>query len=415
MISWVVCLLRLCSEYIYLAGSRWLSTVLYHPREVERRSSIRLFIPATNMPSRVTFERRGSDSSSEDSNHSYRSWSTAPTVYSDRHSLNIYRTALHDDPTDLEEWRDSCYAGANARSSVETYASTLASDDGFDEHEHPIYEEPEYYDDAPAATAYPSTPSDFAYLFPSTRRLCIRHDDTTDGNMNLRVDTEACLSEGKPSKLTLFHLRMHDLKNREFSLRRYCRASGREVCHSTRKYTRPTVDRRPGIHRSMSNALASLRHKSDNKSTTLMGVKRQDSGYESMSEDDDDDGSDRSSVRGLGHGSIPLPTNTIQIEFSNYAHVDLKRRGATGFKRYDFDYWGTSYTWKRTVRRQGKSKQVSYHCVSADDGHSIAHIVPTPMTPAEAQEEEGKGGWVPPSSMWISDETILSRQTDMAE
>lgn len=360
-------------------------------------------------------ERRDSNSSFGGSDHSYHSWSTAPTVYSDRSSLKNYLTAESKHLTDLEEWRVSCFTNTDARSSVETYASTIASGGEFEEDEYPIYEEPEYYHEAAKPAALPSSPPEFAQFFPSTRRMWIRHDDTIDGNMNLRVDTERPSSENDKACLTLFHLRMHDLKNREFSFRRYCRDSGREVCHSSRKYTKSTMEYRPGFHRSMSNALASLRHKSENKLATTTNLKRQDSGYESMSEDEDDNRSERSSVKASTKGKIPLPTNTTKIEFANYAHVDLKRRGAQSSKCYEFDYWGTSYAWKRTASKNGKSKDISYHCYNTENGRPVAHIVPVPMTPAEVREEECKGGWVPPCSMWISDETVLSRLTDVAD
>src|SRR5271167_1938680 len=79
------------------------------------------------------------------------------------------------------------------RSSTETYVSTIAS-------REEIYEEPESYDPEYVVPEYrevvetnlrPSTSEDFADFFPSTKRLSIRHDDTSyDGNMNLRVDIE---------------------------------------------------------------------------------------------------------------------------------------------------------------------------------------------------------------------------------
>jgi hypothetical protein len=37
------------------------------------------------------------------------------------------------------------------------------------------------------------------------------------------------------------------------------------------------------------------------------------------------------------------------------------------------------------------------------------------MTPLEAVEEESKGGWVPPCSMWISDPSVYERMPDVAE
>lgn len=46
---------------------------------------------------------------------------------------------------------------------------------------------------------------------------------------------------------------------------------------------------------------------------------------------------------------------------------------------------------------------------------TIAHMVPDMLTPLEAVEEESKGGWVPPSSLWISDPAVYERMPDVAE
>lgn len=374
------------------------------------------------MPSRIVATRRGSSSSSEYSDDSDRSCSTAPTLYSVRPALKRHQTVIpaykrdytHDYLHDVE-WNDSFYGHSDGRSSVETYASTVASEEEFAD-EYPSYQEPELVSESYSSAAIPSTPLEFAEYFPSTRRMCIKHDDTVDGNMNLRIDTEKHTSNGRKVDLTLFHLRMHDLKNRDFSLRRYCRESGREVCHSSRKYTKPASERRPGLQRSMSNALASLRSKSENKTSTTTSLKRQDSGYDSMSEEEDDFDSRKSSLSlTLKSNNIPLPTNTTNLEFSNYAHVDLKRRGAKSSKRYEFEYWGSTYTWRRVAKKTAKSKDMSYHLYNTETFSPVAHIVPTPMTPLEAQAEESKGGWVPPCSMWIGDERILAGLTDVAE
>jgi len=195
---------------------------------------------------------------SDSSDHSRTSRSTAPTVYSVRKQ---YETVLghrkqHSGDSGLEDPRDS----------TETYASTIPSEEDIVEASE--YEVPDYRHERFSPTAVPATPPDFAELFPSSRRLLIGHDDTTiDGNMNLRVDTAVSTVEGRKRDVTLFHLRMQDLKNRQFSLRRYCRDSGREVCHSSRKYTEPSTQKRPGFQRSLSSALSTLRLKSEPAAT----------------------------------------------------------------------------------------------------------------------------------------------------
>ncbi|KAL8957336.1 MAG: hypothetical protein Q9193_005364 [Seirophora villosa] len=346
--------------------------------------------------------------SSSDSGHSDasdHSQSTAPTDYSRQPSLKYSRPAgeLHT----KREWDWELDAGdeCDDARSIDTFEDL---DD-----EVPPFDVPEDYHEPLPSTAVPSTPQEFAECFPSGRKLFIRHDDSTlDGNMNLRVDTEIREPGSQRLDLTLFHLRMHDLKNREFSLRRYCRDSGREVCHSSRKYTKPAAISRPSLQRSMSSALSSLRGKSDSKSITKASLQRQDSGYDSMSDDDVETEAVKQSPKGR---SIPLPTNTTQLEFSNYAHLDVKRRGTKTSKRYEFEYWGTKYVWKRVAVRMGLFKEVSFHLVNTDSAATVAHIVPATMTTAETQEEEAKGGWVPPCLMWISDAKILNGLSDVAD
>lgn len=365
------------------------------------------------MSSRYYTGRRNSDSAgSDDSYDSRHSRSTAPTVYSIKPSLRHFDTDISQLKL-TKAWAD-CFSDRDddTHSIAESFASTVASvedlDDSLDYQVPPDTHDYETYDYIP--TAYPSTPEEFAQLFPSARRLYIHHDDTADGNMNLRLDTETRTQDGRPIDLTLFHLRMQDLKKREFSFRRYCRDSGREICHSSRKYAKPAVQRRPAIQRSVSNALASLKSMTSDRSS-IKPMKRHDSGYGSMLGDDgSEDDSFMSSAK-----DIPIPTNTTLLEFSNYAHVELKRRGAKSSKRYDFDYWGKSYTWKRTVRKCGSKKEISYHLYSSSSSEAVAHIVPEPMSPYEQEEEERKGGWIAPSSMWISDSRILNAANDIAD
>jgi hypothetical protein len=303
------------------------------------------------------------------------------------------------------------------RSSTETYLSGASQDDLSEENYDPEYEVPEYkWRNEAQIDLRPSTPHDFAQLFPSLKRLYIRHDDTTyDGNMNLRVDTEDPFS-GPKANVQLFHMRMHDLKKRELSLRRYERSSGREVCHSSRKYAKPASERRPKLTRSMSNAFASIRGAkpelertnsgiSTHGSKTVRPARRQDSGYGSQEDEDE--------VESLKPGT-QVPTNTLKLEFSNYAQVEVRRRGAKSSKRYDFEYWGHTYTWKRVIEKDGLGKAVSYH-LQKSDGHAVAHIVPEMRSPSQVKDEEAAGGWVPPCSMWISDESVLGALTDVAE
>ncbi|KAK4693552.1 hypothetical protein P7C71_g3873, partial [Lecanoromycetidae sp. Uapishka_2] len=375
------------------------------------------------MPSRTSNEwsRHSNESSSRSdygSNHSdsgsHRSNSTALTERSEPPSSQQYDS--NGNPyrkTNLNKPQYEYLDYTRPQTSSMTYESSISSEEGFDD-DLPPFEIPDDGYEAVNPTALASSPQEFAEYFPSTQKLLLRHDDSTmDGNMNLRVDTQARTYDGGNVDLTLFHLRMHDLKRREFSLRRYCRDSGREVCHSQRKYTKPSVMTRPGLQRSMSSALSSLRSKSETKTPTLTGLKRHDSGYDSMPEDEEAEEEVASSFS-RPSSSLPIPTNTTQLEFSNYSHIEVKRRGAKASKRYEFEYWGIKYAWKRIAVRSGNFKEISYHLTSAKTSESLAHIIPVPRSISDIREEQAKGGWVPPCAMTF-EESVLASSTDLAD
>ncbi len=373
------------------------------------------------MPSRTSSEwsRRSDESSSRSdygSSHSDcgsdHSNSTAHTEASELPSLQQYDTNGNPYKISLDKPQYEYVEYIRPQTSSLTYASSISSEEDFDDDLQP-FEIPDDGYEAVNPTALASSPQDFAEYFPSAQILFLRHDDSTmDGNMNLRVDTQACTYDGGNVDLTLFHLRMHDLKRREFSLRRYCRDSGREVCHSTRKYTKPSVMTRPGLQRSMSNALSNLRSKSESKTPTLTGLKRHDSGYDSMPQDDVEEEAAGLSPR--SSSNLPIPTNTTQLEFSNYSHVEVKRRGGKPSKRYEFEYWGTKYAWKRVAVRSGNFKEISYHLINTKTSESLAHIVPVPRSISDVRDEQAKGGWVPPCAMTF-EESVLGSSIDLAE
>ncbi|KAK0650956.1 hypothetical protein DIS24_g6309 [Lasiodiplodia hormozganensis] len=352
----------------------------------------------------------GSDTSDE----SYRSRRSAPAAPRDQRP-SLPKPETWHAPTDRrrEQFYDEPVEYYEARSSVDTYASTSEEEleEEEEEDDYPPYEIPEYRHEAFPTDAIPATPRDFADLFPSANRLSIQHDDATiDGNMNLRVDTQVETRRGK-QLVTLFHLRMHDLKSRDFSLRRYCRDSGREVCHAIRKYQKPPSER-PALQRSFSSAIATFRHKPERKASATSSLKRQDSGYGSIVAGDDES---RPRSAGQPKRAQLMPTNTMKMEFSNYAHVDIKRRGTKSNKRYEFEYWGVNYAWKRVSKKDGNFEEVSYHLTRSDSPVALAHIVPVPLTNAQAREEAAKGGWIPPCSMWISEPSIIDGSADTAD
>ncbi|KAE8552947.1 hypothetical protein TMatcc_007654 [Talaromyces marneffei ATCC 18224] len=358
---------------------------------------------------------QGSQSSTSSTADSVHSRSTAPT----EHSRRITITEKEDESFAAPFFTE------DPRNSNSTYASTVPSFEDFpkqaEEEKEPRYEVVTDRQETFASSAIPSNSATFADLFPSGRRLFIHHDDSTlDGNMNLRVDTLLNRRDRtRQQEVTLFHLRMHDLHSRNFSFRRYCRDSGREVCHS-RRLTQMSHSQRPNLRRSWSTALNGLRPGSGSSD------KNSANGFLKLN-----NGSKHSHHQSLPKSS-PLqdlmhdePTsswpaeeklsNTMLLEFCNYAHVELSRVGVTPSKRYEFEYWSTRYQWRREFRREGDLNEVSYHLVNLESSRTVAYIVPEILTPMELMEEEEKGGWVPKCSMWISDSSVYERMPDVAD
>ncbi|KAH7002104.1 hypothetical protein EDB80DRAFT_71534 [Ilyonectria destructans] len=276
--------------------------------------------------------------------------------------------------------------------------------------------------------ARPSTAQDFARLFPSLDRLAVRHDDLTpDGNMNLRVDTLVPVGPGRrPLAIQLFHLRMHDLARRQFSLRRYCRDSGREVCNSKRDYAPapagPVAAARPALRRSMSSALQTITtpfHRSSSgtssffKNPTGSSASTTSDGASVWSDSRHSVSSEQTQSQTPKAKPRLVPTNRIKLEFSNYAHVDVARRGGRSSKRYEFEWWGHKYAWKRVIDKN--LNVVSYHLVRDGHGTPIAHIVPEMRSPNQVLDDEMAGAWVAPCYMWISDNSIIDAVTDVAD
>jgi hypothetical protein len=379
--------------------------------------SDRSYLFSSNASSDESYRQRTSDSE--------RSYQTAATTYSNdshvkRPIIRQYETChgrIEGPPVHYFPEKQPFASPDASSTSVDTYASTVPSEEALIEdldHFHLPQYTAQHYD-----TAIPATPSDFSELFPSHRRLAIRHDDSTlDGNLNLRIDTEVHAS-GRRCDMTLFHLRMHDLKERQFSLRRYCRDSGREVCHSFLKTAKPkSAEKRPGFQRSLSNALNNFLPKSpETTPPTLSILKRHDSGYGSMHAGDFDDEDDEDFIPTPDEVKPPNHmTHTMKLEFSNYAQLDVTRAGAKAHKRYEFSYWGVSYSWKRVIQRKhGSPPQVSFHLVRAGSEEVLAYIIPISLSPSEAREEEAKGGWIAPCTMWIADERIVQSQKDVAD
>lgn len=390
----------------------------------------------------ISFSSKSNGRNSDESGDSNNSVETAPTSVSEspRPSLKeVHRSEkipvepqkrrpraviLHDD---APRFTHVCYDKTEVPRSISRHikATDLGSEiiqevydepDEYDDDQDFEYNIPEAYNEDPHndTTIYSrvTTPQDFAEYFPSQRRLLIHHDDTThDGNMNLKVETEE-IQDHRKTMVQLYHLRMKDLEAREFSLRRYCRDSGREVCKTARRYQAPVS----GVEKTVKNAIASLTpaltHSASKKSFMLKTPTREDSGYGSEHEEDyfnlyDDE------IGSLMRSEAP--TKSIKLEFSNYAQVDIKRAGGYTSKHYDFEYWGVYYSWRRIVFKTDGSTSVRYQLFRRGSREPIAHIVPVPQTETQRSEEQLKNGWVPPCSMWISDPSALTVFTDVAE
>jgi hypothetical protein len=260
-----------------------------------------------------------------------------------------------------------------------------------------------------------ASPKDFAELFPSARKLLIKHDDTTiDGNMNLRIDTSVKTISGQLKDMTLFHLRMHDLKRREFSIRRYCRDSGREVCHSSRKPEQPACPKAKSSG-TFSSAFRKLGSSPRSPRTHSDGLRRQDSGYSSL-DGNNNDLSEKGSVTSSDDPSLPL-SNDLSLEFSNYARFRLGFNGARDDKRYNFEYYGLGYAWERVVEPAPTAEGVatSYYLQRLWDRVILAQITPMELTADEARTEARKGGWVPPSVLCLTDRSVADGPADVAD
>ncbi|KAI8961611.1 hypothetical protein F5Y11DRAFT_221762 [Daldinia sp. FL1419] len=388
----------------------------------------------TSYPPFIMARRRDTDDSSDSastretrqSSETYDSRSTAPT------SLYDSPTSTKDSSSQARKFQAGYYdedlspaTSLYPRSSVDTYSSQASSADFSDDsdvEEYPefsdIPELPPYRHDIEEFNIRSSTPEEFAQVFPSMNRLTIRHDEfTSDGNMNLRVDTNY---PGRRKKiLQLFHLRMYDLNKREFSLRRYGRDSGREVCNSKRKYVEPSSTTRPKLQRSMSTAMKSLAKRPQliripTGGSVLSSRSRPGTSHSAGSADADSIESVTSPIPiDRKQKARPTPTNTIKLEFSNYARVDVVRRGKKNAK-YEFEWWGHTYHWKRVVDKL--TDCVSYHLLRDGQNHSpVAHIVPETRSPTQVAADERAGGWIPPCHMWISDQELLEAMTDIAD
>lgn len=342
--------------------------------------------------------------------------------------------------------------GSNSSSSVNTYDSAYSDAKSSESHNDSDNDHKDEEDSAASPGIPPSTlppyncmpnpeisvrssdPETFARLFPSMDRLSIRHDDrTADGNMNLRVDAivpDLSSRRRRAVAIQLFHLRMHDLAKREFSLRRYCRDSGREVCNSkgaNPRLERATASSSSSLSKSVTSALRSVKTSfrrssgaSAEKAAALSASTTPDprrpsfgsnntswgcggSIYSEEAASSDSDEPKLPSAR-------PIPLNTLKLEFSNYARVDIMRRLG---KQYEFQWWGHNYAWRRVMDKAlGKT---AFHLIRDKEIEPVAIILPEGRSPTQVEADQAAGNWIPQCYMWINDKSIIEALTDVAE
>jgi hypothetical protein len=355
------------------------------------------------------------------------------------------------------------YGARSVHGSVETWVETCSSSMSTMGSTSPSSPHFERDSITPTKEIHLSTPQLFVDHFPTRKSIFIEHDDTIDGNMNLRILTPVTDEHDSSTFLSLFHLRMVDLRVREFSLRRYFRNSGREVCHSSRKYqkvvsrksastiftrktkllskpSRPEDRSRPqsrtssGSKTRLGRQSSKSSHSEDNthsqsrassgsrtwfgrrnskssqvSSTSWFGRRSSRSSNASGSEyntQKDEDSVEVTATR--------VATNTIRLEFSNYAQLDLKRQGKRNGKKYAFGYWGHKFEWKRKMVMSGKDKSdCRLHCFHLHRNGEKNPVVT--IKPLDTEWVDTMGGWVPPCELRIVDDTFLRDEDDIHE
>jgi hypothetical protein len=167
-------------------------------------------------------------------------------------------------------------------------------------------------------------------------------------------------------------------------------SSGREVCHTIRKFEKRSSSQRVRLLTSVSGAFSAIHRKASSITASTSSFRRTSSSpgpispraarirswHSSMcsrySDVDDDQHKNDKQPKDKSTLQVAIYADTITIEFSNYARVEVKKRGSKVMLRYKFEYWAYAYTWKRV--KIGKT--CSYHLYRENKGAALAHIVP---------------------------------------
>ena len=269
-----------------------------------------------------------------------------------------------------------------------------------------------------------TTADTFKTFFPSKRMLQIFHENTTvdaHKRMNLRVVTEGLpLDDGRKTLFQLFHVQIFDVKQRKFSLRRYCRDSEWEICHTKREPIESMdmsasldmfrdfldwLDSNSSQVNSINSNLLERPRKVENTMSTNQQTHHDSSSFEEEN-------------KGLSSKVTTMSSkrSTIRLEFSNHAEVYLTLLVEGSKRSYEFANMGCVYTWKNVRRKVGGNIEVLFQLVRKGNVDSIAHILPKSKnrTPARIVADFTVP-LVPPHNMWISDMSIVDDPTNIAE
>ncbi|KJZ72989.1 hypothetical protein HIM_07561 [Hirsutella minnesotensis 3608] len=325
----------------------------------------------------------------------------APHASTSTSSVNTYNSLYSDMDDDEDDDDDDCLS-----STEQNFGAVPAS-------------LPPCYDSlgVPAdLTLRPSDPYTFGRLFPCMDRLAIRHDDASiDGNMNLRV--EMVVTSGSSSSSHYSAAQQHQpRRRRQATLQARLRLASVVVVVVGRRLLRGTglLPLRLGRAALRQDALlppvvvvvGGVVGLGDVAKVGVLALLPQVPRLAQLLGND----TTQPARPQQPPVSLRVPTDTIKLEFSNYARVDVRRRGP---KRYEFDWWGHSYAWRRSVDKTLNT--VSFHLVRDGRGDPVAHIVPEVRSPTQVDEEDRAGGWIPPCYMWISDPSVVEAVTDVAD
>lgn len=258
---------------------------------------------------------------------------------------------------------------------------------------------PVYHPDVtPGASLQPSTPGDFAVLFPSLNPFTIGHDNFgSDGNMNIVVDVPSPHIDKLGGRIQLFHLKMVNLSTREFSLRRYSRDSGDEFSWSRRKYVE--LDTRPILQRSFEQVIEKLGNRLTGHEFEPDIIDARDSlaatgGYSPWVSVDND----------IGDIKEFKSTDVIRLGFQNYSTVELEYVSSRKARSYQFSFWHRDYIWNWVVDQD----LISLHLFEGRQRKNpVASIVPIASSPKQIQANEATGAWVPPCQMRFIEDNVL--------